>query len=168
MKRLDLENKKALNRKTRSHNPVNVILGTCLLWIGWFGFNGGSALGANLRAVSACISTHLAACAGAAMGTLLEYWIISAKQKNKLRKLPAGEKSGEKYKARFSITGFCNGAVAGLVAITPAAGYVRPFLSPSSKRRRIRLTACVIGPGMVRPYIRRGGDRLCRFCNRHS
>ena len=49
---------------TEFYNLPNVVLGTLLLWIGWFGFNGGSALGANLRAVSACVSTHLAACSG--------------------------------------------------------------------------------------------------------
>ena len=93
---------------------MNAVLGTALLWIGWFGFNGGSALGANLRAVSACISTHLAACAGAVMGSVLEY--IAASR----RKVDAG---------KFSVVGFCNDAVAGLVAITPAAGYVRQFPS---------------------------------------
>ncbi|KIM93349.1 hypothetical protein OIDMADRAFT_61688 [Oidiodendron maius Zn] len=46
------------------HNVNNMVLGPALLWIGWFGFNGGSALGGNLRAVSACVSTHVAACAG--------------------------------------------------------------------------------------------------------
>lgn len=109
MKPLELADKNLLNRPFKPHNVVNVVLGTALLWIGWFGFNGGSALGANLRAVSACISTHLAACAGGVTGTLLEY--IAAFRK--------GTDSG-----RFSIIGFCNGAVAGLVAITPAAGYV--------------------------------------------
>jgi ammonium transporter, Amt family len=49
---------------TEANDLPNVLLGTLLLWIGWFGFNGGSALGANLRAVSACMSTHLAACSG--------------------------------------------------------------------------------------------------------
>jgi len=63
------------------------------------------------------------------MGTLIDYWIISSKYKILLEDLPVGTFPEEKYKARFLITGFCNGAVAGLVAITPAAGYVRPFLS---------------------------------------
>jgi Amt family ammonium transporter len=101
--------KNELNRPSAPHNVVNVVLGTAFLWIGWFGFNGGSALGANLRAVSACISTHLAACAGGVMGTLLEY-------------VAASRREGDV--GRFSVIGFCNGAVAGLVAITPAAGYV--------------------------------------------
>ncbi|KAH7324045.1 ammonium transporter AmtB-like domain-containing protein [Rhexocercosporidium sp. MPI-PUGE-AT-0058] len=105
----------SLNRPYKPHNVVNVVLGTAFLWIGWFGFNGGSALGANLRAASACISTHLAACAGAVMGSLLEYLAASR------RDVDAG---------RFSVVGFCNGAVAGLVAITPAAGYVPYWSAP--------------------------------------
>jgi Amt family ammonium transporter len=109
MKPLQLADKDLLNRSYKPHNVVNVVLGTAFLWIGWFGFNGGSALGANLRAVSACISTHLAACAGGVMGTMLEYVAASRRSTD----------SG-----KFSIVGFCNGAVAGLVAITPAAGYV--------------------------------------------
>ncbi len=114
---LQQADKDSLNRPYKPHNVVNVVLGTALLWIGWFGFNGGSALGANMRAVSACISTHLAACAGAVMGTTLEY--IAASR----RDLDTG---------RFSVIGFCNGAVAGLVAITPAAGYVGVYSLPSS------------------------------------
>ncbi|KAH8748806.1 ammonium transporter AmtB-like domain-containing protein [Hyaloscypha sp. PMI_1271] len=113
--RLQQLDKNELNRESKPHNVISVILGTALLWIGWFGFNGGSALGANLRAVSACISTHLAACAGGVMGTLIEY--VFAKG----RKGDSG---------KFSIIGFCNGAVAGLVAITPAAGYVPYWSAP--------------------------------------
>ena len=109
MKPLQLADKELLNRPYKPHNVVNVVLGTAFLWIGWFGFNGGSALGANLRAVSACICTHLAACAGGVMGTVLEY-------------VDASRSSTDSGK--FSVVGFCNGAVAGLVAITPAAGYV--------------------------------------------
>jgi ammonium transporter, Amt family len=114
--RLREVDKNELNRPSPPHNVVNVVLGTAFLWIGWFGFNGGSALGANLRAVSACISTHLAACAGGVMGTLFEY---------------IGESRTEGVMGRFSVIGFCNGAVAGLVAITPAAGYVSFVLSPN-------------------------------------
>ena len=106
LQKVDKDN---LNRPSAPHNVVNVVLGTAFLWIGWFGFNGGSALGANLRAVSACISTHLAACAGGVMGTLLEYIAASREERDV---------------GRFSVIGFCNGAVAGLVAITPAAGYI--------------------------------------------
>ena len=48
----------------RPHNVTHVVLGTVFLWVGWFGFNGGSALGANLRAVMACVVTHIAASVG--------------------------------------------------------------------------------------------------------
>jgi len=96
------------------HNAVNVVVGTIFLWIGWFGFNGGSALGANIRAVSACVSTFVAACAGGVTWSILEYLLLS------LRARVSDRKEG-----RFSVIGFCNGVIAGLVAITPAAGYVR-------------------------------------------
>ncbi|ETI24842.1 hypothetical protein G647_04212 [Cladophialophora carrionii CBS 160.54] len=80
----------------------HMVLGTALLWIGWFGFNGGSALGANLRAVSACLATQTAACAGGTVGLLLQ-WGLSRLDR---------------------MAEFCDGVIAGLVAITPAAGYV--------------------------------------------
>lgn len=48
----------------RPHNVTHIVLGTVFLWVGWFGFNGGSALGANMRAVMACVVTHLAASVG--------------------------------------------------------------------------------------------------------
>ncbi|HEY1541524.1 MAG TPA: ammonium transporter [Xanthobacteraceae bacterium] len=81
------------------------VVGTGLLWVGWFGFNGGSALGANSRAVMAITATHLAACAGALTWTALEW---------KLRGKP-------------SVLGMISGAVAGLGTITPASGYVLPW-----------------------------------------
>jgi len=95
-------------RKLRSdegENPVHipyVILGTGLLWFGWFGFNSGSALGANSIAVSALWNTHIAS--AVAMMT----WIIMDAAQGK----------------RPSALGACIGAVVGLVAITPAAGFV--------------------------------------------
>jgi len=98
------------------HNTNNMVLGTALLWIGWFGFNGGSALGGNLRAVSACVSTHVAACAGGTT-SLLWFWMWSALAR-------AGAAEGEEEHKVPSVTHFCDGAVIGLVAITPAAGYV--------------------------------------------
>ncbi|EON61120.1 hypothetical protein W97_00331 [Coniosporium apollinis CBS 100218] len=110
--------------KGDSHNVENVLLGTLLLWIGWLGFNGGSALGANLRAVSACISTHLSACAGGVTLCLLRsisgyIWPSSD-----------GEHARNAHVFRWSILEFCNGAVVGLVCITPAAGYVPHQISP--------------------------------------
>jgi ammonia channel protein AmtB len=102
------------------HNVNNMILGTALLWIGWFGFNGGSALGGNLRAVSACVSTHVAACAGG-ITSLFFIWMWNALAR-------AGTAVGEEESIPpVSATHFCDGAVIGLVAITPAAGYVSPL-----------------------------------------
>ncbi len=80
------------------------IIGTGLLWVGWFGFNGGSALGANGRAVMAIVSTHLAASAGAATWMTLEWWT----------------------RGKPSVLGMVSGAVAGLGTITPASGFVMP------------------------------------------
>ena len=81
------------------------VMGTGLLWVGWFGFNGGSALGANPRAVMAIIATHLAACAGALTWGAAE-WSIQRKP---------------------SVLGMISGAVAGLGTITPASGFVAPW-----------------------------------------
>lgn len=85
--------------------PANipyVLIGTGLLWFGWFGFNAGSALGANMVAVSALATTNIAA----ASGGLAWMFLDSIKGK------------------KPSVLGFCMGAVVGLVAITPSAGYI--------------------------------------------
>ena len=84
------------------HNLTYTCIGTGLLWVGWFGFNGGSQLAADGRAVNAVLVTHLAASAGVLSWSLME-WL----------------KHG-----RAGILGACSGAVAGLVCITPAAGSV--------------------------------------------
>jgi Amt family ammonium transporter len=81
------------------------VVGTGLLWIGWFGFNGGSALGANSRAVMAILATHLAACSGALTWSALEWYV----------------------RGKPSVLGMISGAVAGLGTITPASGYVLPW-----------------------------------------
>jgi len=86
----------------KPHNTSFVILGTVFLWFGWFGFNGGSALSANLRAIQACIVTNVAASMGAVTWMLLDW----------------------RLERKFSAVGLCSGAIAGLVGITPAAGYV--------------------------------------------
>lgn len=111
-------------RKGDSHNVENILLGTLLLWIGWFGFNGGSALGANLRAVSACVSTHLSACAGGVTLCLLRSLPGSVAPG------PARDPTRDAHGFRWSIIEFCNGAVVGLICITPAAGYVPHQISP--------------------------------------
>lgn len=88
-----------------SHNPANipfVILGTGLLWFGWFGFNAGSALGANAQAVLAFATTNTAAAAAALA------WVFFDAIRGR----------------RISAMNACIGAVVGLVAITPAAGFV--------------------------------------------
>ncbi|KAK4196229.1 ammonium transporter AmtB-like domain-containing protein [Triangularia verruculosa] len=89
----------------RPHNVTHVVLGTVFLWVGWFGFNGGSALAANTRAVMACLVTHISACVGGFTWCLLDY----------------------RLEKKWSTVGFCSGVIAGLVAITPAAGYVPPW-----------------------------------------
>ena len=81
------------------------VVGTGLLWVGWFGFNGGSALTASPRAVMAIVATHLAACSGALVWGGIEWWS---------RKKP-------------SVLGMISGAVAGLGTITPASGFVTPW-----------------------------------------
>lgn len=88
-----------------AHLPANipfVMLGTGMLWFGWFGFNAGSALGANAQAVTAVLTTNTAAATAALVWILVDY--------------VRGRKA--------SALGACIGAVVGLVAITPAAGYV--------------------------------------------
>src|SRR3989475_2003510 len=86
------------------HSLVLSFIGACLLWVGWFGFNAGSALASNSLATSAFVATHFAAAAAALSWSAAE-WI----------------KDG-----RASALGAISGAVAGLVAITPAAGFVAP------------------------------------------
>jgi Amt family ammonium transporter len=81
------------------------VIGTGLLWVGWFGFNGGSALGSGSRAVYAIVATHLSACAGALTWMALE-WLTRRKP---------------------SVLGMISGAVAGLGTITPASGFVLPW-----------------------------------------
>src|SRR6476620_2065871 len=81
------------------------VIGTGMLWVGWFGFNGGSALAANSRAVMAITATHLAACAGALTWGAVEW---------STRRKP-------------SVLGMISGAVAGLGTITPASGFVAPW-----------------------------------------
>lgn len=89
---------------TPAHSLPLVAIGGGMLWVGWFGFNGGSALAANDDAAMAILTTHLAACAGA-LAWMTGEW--------------------RRYK-KPSVTGLLTGAVAGLVTITPACGFVAP------------------------------------------
>jgi Amt family ammonium transporter len=88
--------------EVRPNNVPFVILGAAILWFGWFGFNGGSALAANEVAVQALVNTNMAAAAGAVSWMLVDW----------------------SRKGKPSAVGISVGAVCGLVAITPAAGYV--------------------------------------------
>jgi Amt family ammonium transporter len=87
------------------HSVVLSFIGACLLWVGWFGFNAGSALSSGSLATSAFVATHFAA-ATAALGWGAAEWIRNGKP---------------------SALGAISGAVAGLVAVTPAAGFVSPM-----------------------------------------
>src|SRR5665213_582200 len=84
------------------HNVVLSLVGTGLLWVGWFGFNAGSALNAGPLATSAFAATHFSAAAAALSWALVEWW----------------------HKGRPSVLGAASGMVAGLATITPASGYV--------------------------------------------
>lgn len=86
------------------HNIPMVVLGGALLWIGWFGFNGGSALASNGLAANALVVTHISAAMAATVWGLIS-WLDTG---------------------RVSVLGLISGGVAGLVAITPAAGFVNP------------------------------------------
>jgi Amt family ammonium transporter len=87
------------------HSMVLSVIGACMLWVGWFGFNAGSALAGGTLATSAFVATHFAA-AAATIGWAAAEW---------------------RHNGKPSALGCISGAVAGLVAITPAAGFVRPM-----------------------------------------
>ena len=86
------------------HNPLFSVTGVSLLWIGWFGFSAGSSLSAGTNAAFAMLVTQTAAAAGALTWMVYEWWMLR----------------------KPSVVGLVSGAVAGLVASTPAAGYVSP------------------------------------------
>ncbi|KAG0376125.1 hypothetical protein BGX24_008255 [Mortierella sp. AD032] len=87
---------------TVPHNVAFVFIGTALLWFGWFGFNGGSALAANARGIQTIINSHLSACVGGLVWVMLDY----------------------RHNKKLTLIGFCTGAVAGLATITPGSGFV--------------------------------------------
>lgn len=108
----------------RPYSVSYVVLGTVFLWVGWIGFNGGSALGANLRAVQATEVTIVAAAMGGVTWMLWDY----------------------RLERKWSAVGFCSGVISGLVAITPASGYVS---TPSSLVFGVvGATACNFGTGL--------------------
>jgi ammonium transporter, Amt family len=88
-----------------AHNVVLTMIGASLLWVGWFGFNAGSAVTAGLQAGMAMLVTHTAT-ATAGFTWMIVEWIMKGKP---------------------TVLGLCSGAVAGLVAITPASGFVGPM-----------------------------------------
>ena len=93
------------NRHTPPHNPGMVAIGAGLLWVGWFGFNGGSELAADGTAAMAITATHLSACAASLS------WM-----------------AWERIKfGRASLVGIVTGTIAGLASVTPASGYVTPW-----------------------------------------
>ncbi|MFA4829412.1 MAG: ammonium transporter [Thermodesulfovibrionales bacterium] len=87
------------------HNLTMTLMGAALLWFGWFGFNGGSAVASGSLATSAFVVTHIAT-AAAALSWMIAEWI---------------------YRGKATVLGAASGAVAGLVAITPASGFVGPM-----------------------------------------
>ncbi|KAK0707717.1 ammonium transporter [Lasiosphaeris hirsuta] len=95
-------------RTNKAHNVTLVFLGTVLIWFGWFGFNGGSTLSMSVRALLVLFNTNAAASAGVIGWVLVDY---------------------VKHNRRFSVVGACEGAIAGLVGITPGAGFVSPWIS---------------------------------------
>lgn len=86
----------------RPHNVSLVYLGTAMLWFGWLGFNGGSAFGANLRAILAIWNSMLAAAMAGIVWCALDYHL----------------------ERKYTMVGFCSGTIAGLVAATPASGFI--------------------------------------------
>ncbi len=87
------------------HNLTYTVIGAAMLWVGWFGFNAGSALMSSHQAATAFAATHLAAAAGTVAWPVAE-WL---------------------WRGKPTVLGACSGAVAGLVCITPASGYVQPM-----------------------------------------
>jgi len=93
------------HKPIRPHNLPFTVLGAALLWFGWFGFNAGSALAADGLAANAFVTTHIATAAAGITWALVEWW----------------------HNGTPTILGAATGAVAGLVAVTPACGFVNPM-----------------------------------------
>jgi len=93
------------HKPIRPHNLPFTVLGAALLWVGWFGFNAGSALAADGLAANAFVTTHIATAAAGITWALIEWW----------------------HNGTPTILGAATGAVAGIVAVTPACGFVNPM-----------------------------------------
>ncbi|MEM9412145.1 MAG: ammonium transporter, partial [Planctomycetota bacterium] len=113
----------------RPHNLTYTAMGAAMLWVGWFGFNAGSAVAANDLAANAFVVTHLSASAGAVAWAFIE-WIKRGKP---------------------SILGTASGAVAGLVCITPASGFVQPM--PALMMGLIAGAVCFIACGKLKHLL---------------
>jgi Amt family ammonium transporter len=112
----------AINEVIKAHMPSwkpqnvsYVLLGTIILWFGWFGFNGGSELAANPRAALACVSTQMAPCFGGITSLILHWFLYAG---------PIKACKEPRHIRPDASQAFCGGVVIALVAITPAAGYV--------------------------------------------
>lgn len=90
------------NNEHAKGNTMWILMGTVLLWIGWYGFNAGSALQLNNQALNAFFTTTIAACSALIMWIILE----------------------DKYKSHVTVNGICTGSICGLVGVTPGTGYV--------------------------------------------
>ncbi|KDQ08409.1 hypothetical protein BOTBODRAFT_37981 [Botryobasidium botryosum FD-172 SS1] len=91
----------------RPHNVSMVVMGTFMLWLGWIGFNAGSAFGANLRAIVAAWNSNISAAMGGITWCLLDF----------------------RLEKKYTMVGFCSGTIAGLVAATPSSGFIPPWAS---------------------------------------
>ncbi|GME90966.1 unnamed protein product [[Candida] boidinii] len=94
--------------KYKPHSVTSVVLGTVFLWFGWFGFNGGSSGDASMRGFYACVNTNLAAACGGLTWMFIDYF---------------------RTKGKWTTVGMCSGSIAGLVGITPAAGFVPVYFA---------------------------------------
>ena len=117
------------NKPTPLHNLPFVVLGAALLWFGWFGFNAGSALAAGALATSAFVVTNTATAAAGLSWALLEW----------------------KFNGKPTVFGTVTGAVAGLVAITPASGFVDVFGSIAIGL--LVSVFCFIAVGVIKPKL---------------
>jgi len=97
------------HKKLKPSNVTDVFIGTVFLWFGWFGFNGGSEMAINRRAVNAVYVSNMSASIGGITWMFLEMMVRKSR--------------------KMSLNGFCCGVVSGLVCITPAAGYVSTYYS---------------------------------------